>query len=822
MARIMKNTHRSRLLAWPPACLCAVLASSTFAEASTATPKTEAGSSDKAPARGPAGQATPETRAAPASAAGSEIGTSGTDTPPRALERVTVTGPRPTTLPIEIPATTAGTTGAEIERSINATDASDALKYFPSLVVRKRSIGDFDHAVLASRASGTGNSARSLVYADGILLSNLLGNGADFTPRWGLVTPEEIERVDVLYGPFSAAYSGNSAGAIVDYMTRMPQRLEAHMKLQGYVQRYELGGTDERYAGHQGSASLGSRSGGFAWWLSLSRQDSSGQPLIIVRQPVMTTTRTGGTPVRGAEPGRDHLGRPVVNLGTTAQTESLQEQARLKLAYDFTPTLRASYTLAHWRNDAERSVDSWLRDAAGQPVYSGDVNIDGRAYTLPNNLFTPSRLRQEHVAHGLTLESNTRGRWDWRATVSLYDYATDEVHAPGASVAPPASLAGGPGRLVDLQDSGWNTLALKGIWRPQGIRGAHIVEFGVQRDAFELRRREFDSTDWTDGAAGLLTAAFGGKTTLTSVWAQDAWRFAPGWRAVLGARIEQWRAHDGSRSALAPAGAPSAEQRVTTRYGEREATYVSPKAALSFLAGEDWTLAAAVGRAVRMPTVSELFQGGVNTTTGEPTLNHPDLAPERSITTELSAESALGDGSLRATLFFERSRDALYSQSSVGGNTVQNVDRIHTRGLELALAARGLGRPGLDLSSSLTFADSKIVRNDGHPQTLGKRQPRVPQWRASLLASYAWDPAWSASLGARYSGTQYGQLDNSDSKGFAYQGFSRYFVTDLRLQWRIDRQWRASVGIDNLTNEKYWAFHPYPQRTFHAELRFDL
>ena len=115
-----------------------------------------------------------------------------------------------------------------LPRTINATDSEDALKYFPSLLVRKRYIGDYDHAVLASRASGTGNSARSLVYADGILLSNLLGNGATFTPRWGLVTPEEIERVDVLYGPFSAAYPGNSVGAVVDYVTRMPEELEMH------------------------------------------------------------------------------------------------------------------------------------------------------------------------------------------------------------------------------------------------------------------------------------------------------------------------------------------------------------------------------------------------------------------------------------------------------------------------------------------------------------------------------------------------------------------------------------------------------------------
>ena len=69
-------------------------------------------------------------------------------------------------------------------------------------------------------------------FADGIQLSNLLGNGVgglSFPPRWGLVTPEEIERVDVMYGPFPAAYSGNSVGAVVDYQTRIPTQFEAHV-----------------------------------------------------------------------------------------------------------------------------------------------------------------------------------------------------------------------------------------------------------------------------------------------------------------------------------------------------------------------------------------------------------------------------------------------------------------------------------------------------------------------------------------------------------------------------------------------------------------
>ena len=58
-----------------------------------------------------------------------------------------------------------------IETSINAIDSEDVLKYLPNLAVRKRFIGDFDHAVMATRTSGTNFPARSLVYADGLLLS---------------------------------------------------------------------------------------------------------------------------------------------------------------------------------------------------------------------------------------------------------------------------------------------------------------------------------------------------------------------------------------------------------------------------------------------------------------------------------------------------------------------------------------------------------------------------------------------------------------------------------------------------------------------------
>ena len=193
-------------------------------------------------------------------------------------------------------------------------------KYFPSLLVRKRYIGDYNHAILSSRASGTGNSARSAVYADGILLSNYLGNGVgglSFPPRWGLVTPEEIERVDVMYGPFSAAYPGNSVGAVVDYVTRMPTQFEAHAKLGYVVQPFDLYNTHDTYRAWQASASLGNRSGDWSWWVNVNRTDSHGQPLTFATRLVSAgTPGTAGTPVTGAVPGANNSNQPWFVLGT--------------------------------------------------------------------------------------------------------------------------------------------------------------------------------------------------------------------------------------------------------------------------------------------------------------------------------------------------------------------------------------------------------------------------------------------------------------------------------------------------------------------------
>ena len=752
------------------------------------------------------------------------------ETPVRSLGVVTVTGGRPSSLPSQIPTTMESITGEEVQRSVNATDSEDALKYFPSLLVRKRYIGDYNHAILSSRASGTGNPARSAVYADGMLLSNYLGNsvsGLSYPPRWGMVTPEEIERVDVMYGPFSAAYPGNSAGAVVDFVTRMPTRMEAHAKIGFVSQPFDLYGTHRTFGAWQSSASLGNKAGDWSWWFNVNHLVSKGQPLTFATRLLANgVAGGGGTPVTGAVSSLSTTNAPQVDVASGTQYDTVQDHAKVKLAYDISATLRASYVLGLWQNRADGNSASYLSDAAGQPVTSGAFSVNGLAFTGAQALsgadFPTTRESLLHVMHGFSLKSHTQSTWDWEISASLYDYSRDQKRQNAASNSLPGALLGGAGTLADGAGSGWNSLDARGTWRPEGMSGRHIWDFGVQQASYQLQYTTFNvSGNYLSDGAGSVASDVRGKTRLQSLWAQDSWRIAQDWKTVLGLRGESWRAFDGRTafSATSAINQPS-----------RRETFLSPKVALSWQWKPDTVLKASLGRAVRMPTVFELY--GATSTTNSQFINDPNLKPERSWTAELSAERNFGNALGRLTFFAEDTRDALYSQT-VFDNTalrnisrVQNVGRIATQGLEAAYNGSDVLMRGLDVSGSLTYAQSVIKENAGFVSvpgdTIGKQQPNIPRWRATLLVSYRFNEEWSASVGARYSGRQFRTLDNSDVNGTTYFGVSPYFTADLRVLWRIGKGYSAAFGIDNLNNYQYWNFHPYPQRSYSAELRWDL
>jgi iron complex outermembrane receptor protein len=256
--------------------------------------------------------------------------------------------------------------------------------------------------------------------------------------------------------------------------------------------------TDATYSGNQWSVSLGDRNGALAWWVAINRLENDGQPLTYATKVISTgTASSAGTPVTGAVFGRNPRNQDQWIFATGTQTTLTQEHAKVKLAWDVSSTLRASYTFGLWKNDAFRTGESFLRDAAGNAVYSGSINISGRQFSVAATEITQNRADLEHHMHGLSIKSNTKGLWDWEVAASLYDYSRDIVRAP--TIALPAANTGGAGRITDQDGTGWTTLALKGIWRPTFSSGSHQVDLGLQRDSYKLRTLVSNASNWISG-----------------------------------------------------------------------------------------------------------------------------------------------------------------------------------------------------------------------------------------------------------------------------------------------------------------------------------
>jgi iron complex outermembrane receptor protein len=253
-------------------------------------------------------------------------------------------------------------------------NVEDTLKYLPSLVVRKRHIGD-TQAPLATRTSELGSSARSLIFADGALLSSLIGNNNTLaSPRWSLVSPQEIARIDVLYGPFSAAYAGNSVGAVVNITTRLPDRLEGTLTAGSSVQTYDQYGTHGTFPATQFGATLGGRIGALALFGSIARTTSDSHPLAYVTA-LRTAASAAGVPTTGGFDDVNRNAQAIRVLRASGFEHQRQDNAKIKAALDVTPSLRLTYVTTcsarppprcRARSRTERAISSGSTAPAGR------------------------------------------------------------------------------------------------------------------------------------------------------------------------------------------------------------------------------------------------------------------------------------------------------------------------------------------------------------------------------------------------------------------------------------------------------------------------
>lgn len=728
----------------------------------------------------------------------------------------------------QIPTESFSTTAKRIEETVNLTDPEDAIKYFPSLFVRKRNEGD-NQAVLATRTWGLNSSARTLIYEDDLLISALIGNNnSGASPHWNLVVPEAIERVDFLNGPYAAAYPGNSMGGVLLITTKMPQKFETTIKQTVSVQPWNQYDTKGTYTSSATSMSVGNRNGNLSWLLSANFLDGFQQPLTY------TTNATPPVGTTGTISALTKQGLPADVVGTGALIHVQQTTANLKTAYDILPWLQGVYTMGIWNNVQDSTPQTYLRSAAtGAPTFGGVSGFASNEYIWD----------QTHMSNAVSLKTNTKGWFDFDLSASTYNYLQD-IQLNPYTVTGGSSSAGYSqnGKITRNDGTNWQTVDAKGIIRPDGYGGAQEISFGLHGDRYYFNNPVYGNSTWNEASSGngLVYSDGIGETDTEALWAQDAWKIVPAVKLTLGGRLESWRAIDGfNYNTIANSAGTLITSGSAVNQPDLKSTNFSPKASLSYDVNRDWNITANFGEAYRYPTVTELYQNV--TANGVILLPNPNLTPEQDLNGELNIERHWVDGRIRLTGFYERTNNAIISQTNTvtglnGSQTmatsIGNVAAIRMQGVEASADKEDVWLKGLRLFGSVTYVDSRILSDPtwagDYPgttipdQVVGNRVPYVPDWRATFGFTYKPIDNLAWTLAGRYSGKQYSTLDNTDIVSHVYGAFDNYFVLDTKVHYETTKNFSFDFGIDNVLNEQYFLFHPFPGRTYVMAARYQF
>ena len=733
--------------------------------------------------------------------------------------------------PIEIaPRGLSVSLGEEQFSAVNATNTEDLMKYAPNFFVRTRFPGD-SNGVPGFRGTHSSQSARALVMVDGFTVSNFLGNSFGFAPKWGVVGPGEVRQLDIVYGPYSARYGGNSMGGIVNITTRDPERTEAFARVQMLAQPYRQFGTGDTYRGWSGEAGIGLRQKDGPWSLRLSGRHfrNDGHPMMFfglapvagtgsdpqvtgaVLDPKQAQASAAGKGLENVPAGmaRPNVPGSITNPIFAAQSPAAitQDQAKLKIGFD-DGVVTGQLLAAFWHNaDRQYAPDCYLRDASGAVRCDGTVRIGAQSYSATGANF--SRTMRDELLLGGKLALPLGNAWTGRVSLSTYQILrSDAFQSSGYT----NGLTGKAGQVTDFGPTGWIT----GEMSAERKGGPVEIAFGMGGNQYRTDSSIYALANWDNKAGGKLQTQTFGRTRTLSGWGEAIMHLSPRVQLTAGLRYDNWRAYGGGLRTTALANA----------YPVRQEDALSPALTGQVDLAGGTRLQLSLATATRFPTVGELFQGGLRADGSFNAGFDPDLKPERSMDANLLASRRFGPVRLTASAFYQRVTNALFqfygfTATGVSFNNYKNIDLTRQYGLEGIVETHDWPLAGMAIEANVAWMDSRTLRNASNRTAEGMLFPRIPRWRINGTVRQQITPRVDGAIGLRYASrpnTDLFGVQRGDSYGFT----SELFSLDARLNWHATDALRVSAGVNNISNDRAWVFHPYPQRNFLLEAEWKL
>lgn len=707
--------------------------------------------------------------------------------------------------------------------AINVATTEDLVKFEPSLTIRRRFIGD-SNGTLGIRGSNMFQTSRSMVFADGVPLHYHLQSRWSGAPRWTMVSASEIARVEVLYGPFSAEYSGNAMGGVVLIETAIPQKREFHFDGAFFSQQFKAYQFNDSVDGFKGFVSAADKVGDLSVYFSYNHLENDAHPQSFYYNSTSDTaeadTATGGLL------GKDSLGNSVTYFSDSGVVNTTTDNLKLKVGYEL-EQWEALLNIAYEdRASTTRSQNPYVFNLDGTPVWGGDVVIEGKALSIPARRFSVSEMDRDSLSIGLRIRGDLNTNTLLEASINRFSILQDENRS--SQVHPNHPSYTSAGQVSDYDDTGWTTAEIKLRVSEFGHPNISVVT-GLRHESYQLNYTVYDSENYKNGNKNERTNASGGNTSINAAFAQFSWDINHQWDTSLGLRYESWGSSDGYISTI------------DDNTGELELESVphitsdklSPKFSIGYHPRTDWRIRYSLAKAYRFPIVEELFSQyqAYNAVS----FANPELNPEDGLHQNIMLERALNNGYVRLNVFAETIKDAIDSQTTLlpGGGSVRTfspIDETNAQGVEFIVNTNGAFFEPLDIRFNLAYIQTKIVSNataegeDIAPEDSieGNVLPRMPKWRGNVLATYHLSNKWSASLNGQYASNAYGRTDNTDTEKNVYGAQDSYSRLGLNTHYQISKALKLGLGIDNLTNEIAYVAHPWPGRTVYFTVAYDI
>ena len=698
---------------------------------------------------------------------------------PKQLEEIVVTATRTEKEMETAPGSVSVVTKDNIEKR-NIKSVDEALNTTPG-VFNQRTKGILDSiAYVALR--GIPGSYRTLFMVDGITLNDAFSGGI----KPGGFALENIERIEVVRGPFSSLYGGYAMGGVVNIITKMPEKREFTLKT-GYGSSWDRGDAMDDMRKYY--LSYGDKfKDKVSLFVSYGYKATGGYPSDL---NVQSSQPTAG--ITGWSYTTSNQGNTRYLIGDKGDNRWWDDNVTLKAGYDFSKISKVN--VLFMRTRFEYNFDephTYLRNAAGNEVWSyGSVKESSFLTGSGGGIKNLYNLSYE------TRFSNLKTK----LSLGLVDQEKNWYVTPGST----ATRSGGPGTVNETPNNSYNA----DLQFTLPLFERHILTFGGSFRHGWADTEVYNLTNWRDEESKTTLANQSkGEDRTYAVFVQDEIMILDNLTAYIGFRQDWWETYDGYINQVGTAGYPK-------DYASRDASSFSPKAALVYKPFEKTTLRTSIGKAFRPPTVNELYATSIFS--GITYAGNPDLKPETTTSWDISVEQGLWKGAkIKATYFENYLKDLIYSQTVTPTYWERiNAGKAESKGVELEAEQRF--EKWLRLFANFTYNDGKITENVAKPQSVGKKLLYLPEKMFNVGADIEKGP-FSSSITGRYVGKRYTDDENRDKVNNVYGSHDPYFTADAKVSYKITKFASVSLSVDNIFDRDYFAFYKASGRSWFGEL----